>query len=596
MIKYKPITAQQIEPQEAEQATVLEVNNAIDVTVPYFNTIEKGDPENKVYPIITRGNFWRKAIDLEKGIEKEKFAFNYPEFEEFVGAAGFYQMLIKYKDKADDYEFIQQHGQIVKPANILKIKRSVLDWTRTFKATDIRGDLMRGASRYFSKDFLTCLPVKEIKFKKDTATCCTIFFKNCFVEIKLDDTGNATIQPCIYNKLDGHVWSSQIIDREFTWNDDFMKGDFARFLMLAINKPKAEHYKVEYDAENKEISREFLEPVYNASYFFPGQKLQNENGELTEPMSKLLSVMSGMGYMMHGHKSMSFAKLFGVFDAKYSREGDSMGRSGKSLIFKAIEQLVPTFMKDGKDVNFAKEKETFNGVDRSTRVIVFNDVKPNFDFTNLFHKITEGIEIKRLYQDPVSLKYDESPKFGLTGNFALRGADDSSLDRQFIVELEDFFNAHHKPVHFFKRDFWSQEWDQAEWDKFYSFMIRCIAVWLENNFFPFPALNYHYKQLAQTVRPEFIDFMQATDDGEIMIKEGSRYPIKEMYENYIKANPDFDKLTQHTFTKNLKMYCKHFNLLINPHLKDGRDRNKGADYVTIWSAERWEQEQRNKKA
>ena len=593
MIQFKPVevVAQEI----PEQAPTITGNERKGIGVTPDVKKVRGAEETQDYPVVYKGNFWNEAIVMKSGSVEKKFTLDYPRFEGFVNDAGYAQMLITYKDKADQYEFIGESGKVIKLADIRKIKNDVLDWTRRNELTELRGNLMRGASRYFSKDLLTCLPVREITFKKDTATKCFIYFRNCFVEVSLDESGEPSIKPKPYTELDGSVWASQVLDRDFHWNANYMEGDFARFVKLAVNKPTAEFYDAKMSDNGKEDTLVFNEKKYNTIYY---KKVAADDGStklepsddtgVTEAMQKLLAVMCGMGYMMHGHKSMSFAKMFAIFDAKYSRDMESMGRSGKSLVFKAVAQMVPTVFIDGKDVNFAKEKETFNGVTRATRVIVFNDVKPNFDFTNLFHKITEGIQIKRLYQDPVTLTYEESPKFGLTGNFALRGSDDSSMDRQAIGELQDFFTAKHKPVHFFGRDFWSEQWSEADWNKFDSFMLECIASWLTHSFIPFPDLNYHYKQLAQTVRPEFIDFMEAEDDGKKMIQYGTRYAIKDLYKNYTEAYPDFDKLTQHSFTKNLKLYCKHFGILINPHLKDGRDRNKGIDYVTLYTVEEWE--------
>jgi len=583
MIDFKPI---QVIPN-TDQAENISLQDTDTIPIQLESKKVRGNAKEQDFPVITEGNFWRHVITQKNGVEEDKFVLDYPKYEKFLGEAGFYQMVTQHKDKADQYDFVQVTERVVKPADIRKIKADLLQWTRTNEITEIRGALMRGASRYFSKDTLTCLPNKVIKFKKDTATSCSLFFHNCFVEISLDDKGDAQIKQRPYSELDGHIWASQVIDRDFQWDDTFMEGDFARFVKLAVNKPSAEHYEVKLSEDGRSDTKVFNENLYNKIYKTPEGGFQDEDGNLPAALQKLLSVMSGLGYMMHGHKSMSFAKLFGLFDAKYTRDFDSMGRSGKSLVFKAISHVVPTVFIDGKEVNFSKEKETFHSVNRATRVIVFNDVKPNFDFTNLFHKITEGIECKRLYQDPIVLTYDESPKFGLTGNFALKGSDDSSLDRQFIGELEDFFNARHKPVHFFARDFWSEAWTEQDWNRFYSFMIRCVAVWLENKFIEFPDLNYHYKQLAQTIRPEFIDFMEAEDNGTRMIQYGTKYELKELFNLYRQQNPDADKLTQHTFTKNLKMYCKHFNILINPHIKDGRDRNKGIDYVTLYTADEW---------
>lgn len=513
-------------------------------------------------PTHVKGNFWEKKFALNKQGELDiKFNFHYVAFRQFLDDAGYCQMMTPNHEGPASYDFVQITNHVVRSVDDTEIVNSIYKWIRDNNLPEVEEYLIRGSSRYFNKTILRSVPAKHIKFMKDTPDSAHLFFKNCFVKIQYDNkTENATPTTHNYAELKGHIWSSQIIERDYAFDGDYMTGHFAEFLQLAINKPHGP------DLEEGRL----VKTNYNTRY-----KMVSDT-EMSEELKKLGSIMSGIGYMQHGYKAPSNAKLFALFDAKYSREMKALGRSGKSLIFKAIQQMVPTLFIDGKDVNFNKEKETFKQVTRATRVIVFNDVKPTFDFQNLFHKITEGITFERKFENPVTLSYEDSPKFGLTANFALKGNDDSSLDRQFIGELEDHFNAKNKPVNHFKAEFFTAHWPAEQWNKFYSFMIDCLRVWLEYQFIEFPNLNYFFKQLSQTVTPEFLDFWEET-----IPKDGQKFGIKEHWEKFKGEYADFEKLTQNKFTSWIKTTAKYYGYLYNPYNANGRIRSDGVDYAQL---------------
>jgi hypothetical protein len=68
----------------------------------------------------------------------------------------------------------------------------------------------------------------------------------------------------------------------------------------------------------------------------------------------------------------------------------------------------------------------------------------------------------------------------ITTNYIFRydKEDASILGRFAEYKVSDYYNAQHQPKLEFSRLFFD-DWDKAEWDEFYSFIIRCCQVYLQ---------------------------------------------------------------------------------------------------------------------
>jgi phage/plasmid-associated DNA primase len=79
----------------------------------------------------------------------------------------------------------------------------------------------------------------------------------------------------------------------------------------------------------------------------------------------------------------------------------------------------------------------------------------------LFSIITDGITIEQKNKDEIHISYNESPKVVISTNFSISGVDDSTLDRQFIIEFSDYYNKAHRPVDDFGKPFFGS-WNRDE--------------------------------------------------------------------------------------------------------------------------------------
>jgi len=169
-------------------------------------------------------------------------------------------------------------------------------------------------------------------------------------------------------------------------------------------------------------------------------------------------------------------------------------------------------------------------------------------------------------KDEVHLSYDESPKVVISTNFSIAGVDDSTLDRQFIIEFSDYYNKSHRLVDDFGKPFFGS-WNPDEWSDFDNFMIGCLQLYLRKGLVAYEYINLEKKKLIDETCQEFVEFAEADEGG---IETGKEYEKKELYESFIKEYEDFDKLTQSKFTRWLKVWGKVKGLDVSESKSSGK--------------------------
>ncbi|MCP5062391.1 MAG: hypothetical protein GY936_08010 [Ignavibacteriae bacterium] len=203
--------------------------------------------------------------------------------------------------------------------------------------------LINGSGNYLNKDTFRSLEKVELPFVRDNKKSSNFFFKHSYVKITEEK-----IELLEYKNLKGHVWNNQIIDHEFKINNN--TSDFEKFV----------------------------------------RNVCNNNGERFEAM------MSTFGYVLSTYKNPSLSKAKVFCDEGLNKEDDPQGRTGKSLIGKAIGKMRKIADIKGQEYKH-KDKFRFQKVGVDTDVILFNDVPGNFNFEKLFSSITEGFDIERKF-------------------------------------------------------------------------------------------------------------------------------------------------------------------------------------------------------
>ena len=183
-----------------------------------------------------------------------------------------------------------------------------------------------------------------------------------------------------------------------------------------------------------------------------------------------------------------------------------------------------------------------------TNIVAIEDMREKFPFDRLFSIITEGITIEKKHRDEIFISFPESPKIVISSNFTIKGVDDSTRDRQFIVEFSDHYNKRNRPVDDFGKLFFN-DWTESEWETFDNLMIECLQLYLKEGLVLYEYVNLEQKQLIDETCDEFAEFS-------VGIELNHEYDKKNLYEKFKTEYPDFEKLTQGKFTRWLKIWAR----------------------------------------
>jgi hypothetical protein len=206
---------------------------------------------------------------------------------------------------------------------------------------------------------------------------------------------------------------------------------------------------------------------------------------------------------------------------------------------------------DGKQFKFGGDFP-YQSVKTDCQILVFDDVKKNFQFENLFSVITEGIDITYKGKDTIKLPIEDSPKIVITTNHIIKGNGGSHDARKFEVELSSFFNANHTPIDFFGHRLFD-DWDSLEWARFDCYMIECVKKYLNNGLISYQSINLPFKKFEVEITKELIECINEIKSDEWIVFED----FYNVYCNNVSKKWDAQK--KNAVTRNLKKYCNFFN-------------------------------------
>ena len=405
-------------------------------------------------------------------------------------------------ENSSTFTFIKKDQNLLEETNDKRIKdyvlSNILDRPNIGYAPY---DFMAGNTSYFKSDFLSMLSTTDINIKEDTKDICYLYYKNCVVEI----TKNS-IKEIDYIDIDGYVWKRQIIDRNFTKHD---------------------HHNA--------VFRKFL-------WLISGQDVTKYN-----------SFKSVIGYLLHSFKTSANNKAI-VFNDETISENPN-GGSGKGLFWNALKNMKKVSSIDGKTFEFTKSFP-YQTVSTDTQILVFDDVKKNFNFESLFSLITEGITLEYKGQDAISIPVEKSPKILITTNYTIGGIGGSFERRKFEVEMSAYFNYKHTPLDEFGHMLFS-DWSDEEWLKFDNYMINCEQYFLQNGLVKHDFHNLEVRKFIKETAFEFYEWSQDQDNIQMNI----RLDKNELFVKFTSEYQDFKKwLSQKKFTQWLDHFGKYYNV------------------------------------
>jgi hypothetical protein len=403
-----------------------------------------------------------------------------------------------YPNKTSGFTFIYKDKNLLEETSQEKIKdytlKKILQRENIGQAPY---NFMASNTKYFHPDFLSLLDTADVNIKEDTADTSYLYYSNCVVEVKKD-----SIKQIDYLDIDGFVWKRQVIDRDFIQSDHH-KSEFRRFIWLI---------------SGQDVSR------YN-------------------------SFKSVIGYLLHSYKTSANNRAI-IFNDETISENPN-GGSGKGLFWNALSKMKKVASIDGKNFEFTKSFP-YQTVSADTQILVFDDVKKNFNFESLFSLITEGITLEYKGQDAIKLPVQRSPKIIITTNYTVGGIGGSFERRKFEVEMSTFFNANHSPLDEFGHMLFD-DWDDAEWSRFDNYMHQCAQYYLTNGLTSYDFKNLSTRKFIKNTSFEFFEWVTDYNFSNRMSKG-------EVFNNFLEEYPDYKKrLTNKTFKKWIDYYCQFKN-------------------------------------
>jgi hypothetical protein len=458
--------------------------------------------------------FWSKT---EKGTIK----LVHIDFKRFLEDNGFYKFC---PEDSKNYVFVRVTNNLVDHTSDKEIKDFVLNHLIELEDTSVY-NFFADNTQFFKEDFLSMLRTIDIYFIADTKECAYLYFRNCAVRITKDD-----VKPIDYLDLGGYVWKNHVIDRNFSYCDVTDKCDYKKF-------------------------------IFNIC-----------GGDA----SRMESMESTIGFLMHGYKNLSFCPAVILNDEVISDNPE--GGTGKGVFMNALSQLKKLVVIDGKSFQFERTF-AYQLVSADTQVLCFDDAKKHFDFERLFSVVSEGLTLEKKNKDAIKIPFSRSPKIAITTNYAIKGAGNSFARRKWELELHQYYTKEFSPLDEFGKLLFG-DWNDEEWCEFDNYMIGCLQRYLGTGLVKSKFVNLSIRQLSAETSHEFIEWCGLLDErhDNLRLPVGQRLMKQELYFDFITEYPDYGPKSRMTISR-----TRFYRWLIAYALfKEGIIPEEGRDISGRW--------------
>jgi len=469
---------------------------------------------NKVEEENSKQKFWERN---DKGSVKIVHIL----FKQFLEDSGFYKYC---PEGGKNYVFVKVTNNLIDHTSEKEIKDFVLSYLLELDDISVY-NYFADNTRFFKEEFLSMLSTIDIYFIDDTKDVSYLYYKNCAVKITKND-----ILPIDYLDLGGYVWKDHVIDRNFILCPVTGNCDFKKFI-----------YNINGDDE-----------------------------------SRVKSMESTMGFLMHGYKNLSFCPAVILNDEVISDNPE--GGTGKGLIMNALSKMKKLVVIDGK--SFAFERSfAYQLVSADTQILCFDDVKKHFDFERLFSVVTEGLTLEKKNKDAIKIPFAKSPKIAITTNYAIKGAGNSFARRKWELELHQYYSKEFTPLDEFGKLMFG-DWNDGDWCEFDNYMIGCLKSYLKTGLVKTVFVNLKIRQLSAETCHEFIEWCGLVDNQErnINLDTGIRLYKNDLYYNFIDEYPDYGPKAKMTISR-----TRFYKWLISYAIfKEGTMPEEGRDQSGRW--------------
>ena len=371
-------------------------------------------------------------------------------------------------------------------------------------------------TRFFREDFLSMLESVSIYFVEDTKDEAYLYFRNGVVKVTKDKTVLLN-----YEDLGGYVWSDQVIQRDFKFcpSDEC---DYKTFI-------------------------------------------RNIGGNDDQ---RVASIESTIGFILHAFKNGGYCPAVIINDEVISENPE--GGTGKGLFMNGISRMKKAVTIDGKSFSFDKSF-AYQLVSTDTQVLVFDDVKKNFDFERLFSVVTEGITVERKNKDAIKIPFHKSPKVVITTNYAIQGKGNSFERRKWEMEFKQFYTKDFTPQDEFGRLLFN-DWNEKDWCAFDNYMIKLLQSYLKTGLVKCNFVNLKERKFRAETNAEFAEWVH--EFGPTLMPINHRFRPDDVFDKFIADNNGmFRMLSKQRFNSWLRTYCLYLTGMNPIESRDGAGKS-----------------------
>lgn len=428
----------------------------------------------------------------------EKIKVDLLKYKRFLESSGFKKYFPHNTQKPT---WVKIESNQVEETSVEKIKDFVLDYLSE-RSEFLVWNYFAGYQNLFTESLLLMLDTVNLLILTDTKTTSYIAFQNGILEITKDK-----INLVEYVDVDGYIWKSHIIKRDFVKSDN-LENDYKTFINNISNQ-------------------------------------------------KPLAIETSIGYLLSCYKNKMNNKAIILNDEVITENPE--GGTGKGLFIQGIQQIRRVSILDGKAFD-DKKSFPYQTVSPETQILVFDDVKKNFDFESKFSLVTEGMTLERKNKDAIKLKVEDSPKVVISTNYAIKGEGNSHDRRRHELEVSQHYSKIKTPYDEFKREIFS-DWGIKDYISFDNYMVNNLQKYFKNGLVNQESVNIKKRKFIAETSMEFLEWVSDEENIRCYIK----YDKAEKFTQFTNEYKDYQKfLSRKKFDIWLQKYAvyidkKHFS-------------------------------------
>lgn len=540
--------------------------------------------------------FWiEQTRTARDGTQYTDYRFDYVNMVHLLENRGYH----RYVEPSGEHSLVHLTGQRIERVQPIDMRDEVMDLARQICNKDVMNMIYRNHANYLGPSNMSLVSRHYPEMPAPDRESQILLFRTKYWTITADGIKERDLSSIPYNywqqdlkPFDAHRCSQRMVNVVHT-DEGFQVApsvegaqcDFLKYLMLTSW----------FDWDRYMDEDRVLKPQY-ASRQLTGEDCGQH----------LLSKMTAIGYLLHHYHNPAVAKAVIALDERISAVGESQGRSGKSLISVALEQMTNVVTIPARGLDLAGDRFALEQVTPNTRVITLDDIDINFDFELLFPAITSSVVVNGKGTKRFSLTGHDKPKFYITTNHTINANTGSAKDRMFKLAFSNYFDDTYKPEREFGGQFFGEYWEQEQWNLFYNLMAECLLLYFEaqrngwgvngSGLIEAPCDNIERRQMRQQMTEGFYRWIMEylnIDEDSPSEPAGTRLgePIERamMFDSYKTSvnRRELGYITPQKFWQRLNLFCRYWGYTLNPHIprdahnRPGHDKSNGIERVTI---------------